>query len=689
MLNSVVKYILTCLLVLSSLFLQTAPGFARGLFAMPASVFTVTNTNDSGPGSLRQAIEDANANPGADTIRFSIGSGAKTIAPYYMLPLVTDPVIFDGTTQPGYSGRPIVELTGYQFGGVGLSITGGGSTVRGLLLNRFGNAINLNMRGNNKVENCFIGVERTGMVAESNTSSGIIIISSPGNRIGGTSPGMGNLISGNLGAGIEIRNNSPGTLVQGNYLGTDINGNYPVAFFETHIGSGTGIAISGSDNTVIGGTEPGARNIISGNNRGGIDIQNSAGTIIKGNIIGTDAAGRYALANNKNGIEMHHTRNTVIGGTEPGARNIISGNKFGPSGSGNGILIMSNGNSSTVTADNVIRGNYIGVGEDGVTSIPNSDNGVIIVNATNTIIGGSEPGAGNIVANNTFAGVRVFSDTNPPGRGNLISRNLIFSNGDLGIDIGSGGPTPNDPADVDTGVNELQNYPVLTSAHSSSGVTTVIGNLNGMGNTAFTIEFFVNSSCEAGGIGEGQSFAGSTQVKNWGNDSPIYATLPFPALVGQFITATAIDPLGNTSEFSQCMVVTDTAPPPPTVPTPALLTAAGSEEVLALESVTFLRGPFPVEMESGVGGERRTRVMLFAANVELLSGEGTEAVTVQAEDPLHQSYALPVEFVGKVPNYDLLTQLVVQLPEVVPVGDLRVSVTVHGKTSNQVTLRLR
>jgi uncharacterized protein (TIGR03437 family) len=120
-----------------------------------------------------------------------------------------------------------------------------------------------------------------------------------------------------------------------------------------------------------------------------------------------------------------------------------------------------------------------------------------------------------------------------------------------------------------------------------------------------------------------------------------------------------------------------------------LLILAGSEDAIALESVTFMRAPFSVNASTGVGGEGRTRVILFATDVELQPGEGPGAVTAQAEDPRQQLYSLPVEFVGKVPDYDWLTQVIVQLPDVIPVGDIRITITLHGKTSNPVMVRLK
>ena len=147
--------------------------------ALAVSSFTVTNTNDSGVGSLRQAILDANANPGLDNINFAIpGAGPHTIQPTSGLPTITDPVIIDGYTQPGASlntnGPGLgsnavlkIELDGSNAGAgaSGLTITAGNSTVQGLVINRFGqNGVLLGTKGGNVLEGNFIGTDVTGTV---------------------------------------------------------------------------------------------------------------------------------------------------------------------------------------------------------------------------------------------------------------------------------------------------------------------------------------------------------------------------------------------------------------------------------------------------------------------------------------------------------------------------------------------
>ena len=151
------------------------------------TTFAVSNTDDSGAGSLRQAILDANASTGTDTINFNIsGAGPHTIQPTSALPTIEDPVVINGTTQPGFAGTPIIELDGSNAGNSGgLYITAGGSTVKGLVVNRFGiNGFHIKQNGGNVIEGNYIGTDYTGSIDLGNNQHGIGI-SSSGNIIGG------------------------------------------------------------------------------------------------------------------------------------------------------------------------------------------------------------------------------------------------------------------------------------------------------------------------------------------------------------------------------------------------------------------------------------------------------------------------------------------------------------------------
>lgn len=533
-----------------------------------AASFSVTNANDSGPGSLRQAILDANASMGTDTITFNIpGPGPHTIQPNSTLPTITDPMVIDGYTQAGASPNTnstglglnavlMIELDGSDASGNGLRITGGNSTVRGLVINRFGsgNAIRIETNGDNIIEGNFIGTDVTGTTVFPNRNLyGVYISISPSyNTIGGTVPEARNLISGNDGNGITISGLDPtGNLVQGNLIGTDVTG-------TAALGNVAGISLGGHGNTV-GGTKAGARNVISGNIWRGITI--TAGpseNLVQGNFIGTDVSGTTAIGNGSCGVSINNAGNHTIGGTTAAAGNVISGNN------GSGVEI-----TSQFSTGNIVEGNFIGTDVMGTADLGNTGHGVSIGGSSNTV-GGASIGAGNIIAFNDGAGVFIGRSYGIPGTGNAILSNSIFSNVGLGIDLHPDGVTPNDVGDTDTGSNNLQNFSVLTSA--ISGSTVIEGMLNSSPNTEFRIEFFANTASDPSGYGEGETFLGFTNVTtNGSGDASFTVTLPTTIPEGQFVTATATNPSGNTSEFSPCiphqadLAITKTDSPDPLI----------------------------------------------------------------------------------------------------------------------------
>ena len=223
-----------------------------------ATTFTVINTNDSGAGSLRQAILDANGSMGADTIAFAIpGAGVHTITPATPLPTITGPVTLNGYTQSGASPNTLavgddavllIELSGLTSGGTGIAITGGGSTVRGLVIHNFGPAMTMNTAGGNTVAGNFIGTDPTGMIAMGNGGFGVVSITGVTNNvIGGPSAADRNLISGNAGSFTVFISgaSASGNLVQGNYIGTDASG-------TAALGNSVGVGIWNGSNTVGG-----------------------------------------------------------------------------------------------------------------------------------------------------------------------------------------------------------------------------------------------------------------------------------------------------------------------------------------------------------------------------------------------------------------------------------------------------
>lgn len=287
-------------------------------------------TTNAGAGSLRQAIADANASPGLDTIVFNItGSGVQTISPTTALPTITGPTIIDGTSQTGYAGSPLIELNGTNAGATadGLVFTTGsaGSVVRGLTINRFGaSGIEVDNVAGVIIAGNYIGVNATGASAEGNVV-GINIRGGASNAIiGGTIASDRNTIGGNT-YGILIEGaGTTNNLVQGNYVGTAANGMMSVANqYGVYVtGAATGTVIGGLTSTP--GTEAG--NVISGNTNQNVTLH--ANTTVQGNIIGLAANGDATLGA-PIGIGVGAfagAAGSLIGGPTPQARNVISGN---------------------------------------------------------------------------------------------------------------------------------------------------------------------------------------------------------------------------------------------------------------------------------------------------------------------------------------------------------------------------
>ncbi len=265
-----------------------------------AANYTVTNTNDSGPGSLRQAILDANASPDLDTIDFNIpGVGPHIIQPTSGQLDIVYPVIIDGYIQPGSSPATastpamlMVVIDGTNAGATsGLFVGGGSSTVRGLVINNFSLAgIAMSTNGGNTITGNYIGVDPSGTLAQPNRY-GIYALNSSNNTYGGITPAARNLISGNNETGIQIDGGSNNTIL-GNYIGISVLGSGTLGVQQN------GVILGGSNN-IVGGTSPGARNIVSGNGNTGIMISgaSSTGNRVMGNYIGTDITGNAALPN--------------------------------------------------------------------------------------------------------------------------------------------------------------------------------------------------------------------------------------------------------------------------------------------------------------------------------------------------------------------------------------------------------
>ncbi len=657
-----------------------ADGLLVASVSAPVSTYVVdstADTSDATPGngvcaasggecSFRAAIQEANAHAGADTITFAIpGSGVPQISTP-ALPVVTETITIDGTTQAagkvmvtGTSNGSVITLganncvlRGIVLNGTGnngLKIQGDGNVVEGnffgttadgsatqgsisgpdiYVLSGLNNLIggttaaarNLIAGGSygifidadsTTVQGNYIGTDVTGTEDLGSGNHGIRAFNGDGNTFGGAAAGAGNLVSGHTQAGISLETNE--NLVQGNRLGTDASGTSPIpnGTYGMHV-------LFSADNTV-GGTAPGAGNLISGNAGGGLrmDANTVTNTLVQGNRIGTNADGSAALPNQGHGIHVVAGTNVQIGGAFAGARNLISGNLW------SGILVEKF--LTVYPTDMRVQGNSIGTDATGTIAIPNLRSGIEFFYAYGTVVGGTGPGEANVISGNHDHGVHFNSgldaSTNPnrvlgnligtnafgtgplgngqdgvhfalsvrgwdaggtsAAEGNLIAynggaglgsnagravrfyRNVIHSNGGLGVDRGSDGVTPNQTP----GTFVYENFPILTDASTSGAGTSVSGTLSSGYALAYTVHFFGNPTCDASGYGEARTYLGSVPVNTTaGVATPFSANLPTPLPGGSYVTALAVAPndasnFGASSELSFCRQVSGSAPP--------------------------------------------------------------------------------------------------------------------------------
>ena len=608
------------------------------------AVFVVNNTGDSGPGTLRQAMLDANAAAGPDDIHFDIaGDGVQTITPQSQLPAVSD-VVIDGYTQPGARpntlalGTDAVLRVEVRCDAADLIATGGScfvltgrATVRGLVVNQIvtgrslAERVGITLAGTgNVVEGNYVGTDATGMARRGGGSrtKAVALDNADGNRIGGTSPAARNVIGG-TDTNVHLRTGSDGNRVEGNYIGLRADGTAALNPAELY---GSGVASYGGAGNVFGGTAPGAQNVLSGLLYGAIIVQPlGPGETIEGNFIGTDATGTYAVCNgvgvfslgvvgaagneprvggrapgagnlisgntgvglylggasvaegNRIGTDLTGTRRlpnhaggvvangpgNTIGGTVAAARNVISGNGVaGDASAGNGLTLENSVSGSTATGT-LVRGNYIGTDVTGTQNLGNEGHGVRITTQGPNTIGGTLAAAANTIAFNGGDGVSI-AGAPPDGQqplagGAAVLGNSIHSNAGLGIDLADDGVTGNDAGgDLDgfPGDNGRQNFPVLASASTPAGgtTTTVTGTLNSAPTTTYRLEFFASRERDPSGHGEGETYVGSAQVTTGADGTATFAA-PLPVAVppGRYLTATATDPAGNTSEFSAAL----------------------------------------------------------------------------------------------------------------------------------------
>ena len=412
---------------------------------------------------------------------------------------------------------------------------------------------------------------------------GVLVVDGGHATVGGRSPDERNVISGNTVAGVEVRDAGFLTMrIEGNYIGLDESG-------ARAIPNDVGLFVNGNARLVeIGAATASAANVVSGN-RVGIAIEQFAHAVtVRGNMIGLDAEGRAAVPNSEDGISVvAGAREVVIGGAEPGAGNWIAGN-------GNAIVVADRG-----TSDVRVQGNTLGLATDGIVVIPNQT-GISVREAGGVLIGGRQSGAGNRIVGTVGTAIRLAAVVHGEVRGNVlglradgrgapngvgvqlesgttesviesnrigptlgagvavldgtsqrnrISRNAYLNNAGLGIDLGGDGHTSNDVDDADEGPNRLLNAPAILAVRHDGIRATV----SGTAPRRAEVELYaINprrppfSAPHPSGFGAGGELLGTARADASGVWELVVVTDP-----GAPLTALAIDPGGNTSEFGR------------------------------------------------------------------------------------------------------------------------------------------
>ena len=516
-----------------------------------ASIFTVDdpgtaadcNTNDgvcttdagagcgTGGCTLHAAIQQANASAGADAIQFALGAPGSSHLITTFSEWISESVTIDATTQPGYAGVPLIHSS------EPLISQAGSHTFRGFGLV----AGNQGVYFSASTSNSFAEGNRIGAaMAQPGPAMGFNLMAGPSNiTLGGAAAAARNVIfctaSGNL---LDLRGS--GHVVRNNWFGLDPTGAFVSADADVVYLYGAN-NVSFLDNVVTGGTSP-----VFG--RTAVSVLGGSGLVFQGNFVGTDATG-----NADSGAPLSHgmvaapgpnePSNATIGGSAPGQGNVFAGNAY------YGLWFH------TAATGNVVRGNKFGVGADGTTALGNGLAGLRVGYASTSgiTVGGTGAGEGNLFAHNGGAGVLVQDGWNHRIRGNSM-----FDNAGLGIDLTSqgnnAGVSPNDLGDADGGDwdghgNQYQNFPHLAAA----GGTSVAGGLDSAASTTYALDFYSSPACDGSGHGEAKVYLGSIQVTTNASGSAPFVAAVAALADGDFVTATAIDPNGNTSEISACI----------------------------------------------------------------------------------------------------------------------------------------
>ncbi len=389
------------------------------------AVFVVSTILDSGvdaaptTGSLRAAILNANATPGADTIQFNInGGGVQPLTILVPLPSLSDTVTIDGTTQPGFAGSPVIRLVG---GGAGATANGltlkehTGSTIRGLTIGGFAGAgIRISGGGSHTIVGNFLGTSQNGTAAEGNSVGVLITSKSSLNQIGSGNRADLNVISGNTFDGVRVEAQANGNVIVGNFIGTDQNGVNPLG----NVRFGVSVE-SGAINTRVGGLGAGTGNVIALNGASGVRITDAAtsGTSVLGNRIGLDFAGSNS-PNGGDGVRVENAAGTAPAGglLPPDTNTLIRTNRI-VANKGNGISVLDTSRFVRIDDNSISMNDGLGIRVD-----PSASDGLTppVLTSSVTQSGGGQKVSGSLSGRpNTLYDVRFFANgvADPSGSG--------------------------------------------------------------------------------------------------------------------------------------------------------------------------------------------------------------------------------------------------------------------------------
>ncbi len=385
-----------------------------------------TSTKAGNQCTLRAAIQEANFAPSFDTINFNISTTPRVIKPASPLPPITAAVMIDGYSQPGSSvntqavgSNAVLKITldgiNAGTGANGLEVGGFKSTIRGLVIQRFGGSGIVLVGTSDKVFGNFIGTNAAGTTARGNGTG--ITLASAGGTVGTSQPADRNIISGNTGIGVLASGSeADNAFVVNNYIGTTKSGTAALG------NGGAGVRVEG-ENAQIGFAVAGWGNVISANGGYGVLIFEDGGinaSKVVGNMIGTDVTGMADLGNH--GGVMVQANGVVVGGITTAARNVISGNDT------IGVLIYH------LVQGNFVQGNYIGTNAAGTGALGNGAEGVLTQDSSETTIGGDTAAARNVISANGSHGVDLVG-----GDHNAVRANRIGTKADGTGDLGNAG----------------------------------------------------------------------------------------------------------------------------------------------------------------------------------------------------------------------------------------------------------